>query len=122
MSDVNQSWVDDAEKYALFLNENGGGEAGKLLEISPTNRTIVGRKQAVILATLRFAAQYYTGIYPDKKNSYQWLNSIADIVEEYQLTIDGEQNSRRQFMKVAIANIAGMFKGNNVKAENAITK
>lgn len=112
-----ENWIENAEKYALFLNEGEGGEAIELLKISPTNRTIAGRRQAVILATLRFAGTYYRTIYPENKKSYKWIDDLCDNIEEYQLTLDGEQNSRRQFIKVAIANIAGMFKGKNEKAD-----
>jgi hypothetical protein len=116
-----ESWIENAEKYALFLNEGDNGEAGELLKISPTNRTIAGRKQAIILATLRFAGDYFETLYPDNKKSYKWINNLCDTIETYQLTLDGEQNSRRQFIKVAIANLMNMFKGKNKDVES-VTK
>jgi hypothetical protein len=117
-----ESWIENAEKYALFLNEGDSGEAGKLLEISPSNRTIAGRKQAVILATLRFAGKYYRSLYPDKPKSYEWIDDLCDNIEEYQLTLDGEQNSRRQFIKTVIGKAINMFKGNNKNNQEVMTK
>jgi hypothetical protein len=118
----NETWIDTAEKIALFRNQGKGDDATRLLEISPTNRTIAGRKQAILLATLRFAASYYTNLYPENKTSYIWIDQLCDNIEEYQLTLDGEQNSRRQFIKVAIGNIIGMFKAKAGDKSEVITK
>lgn len=108
---TNEQWIENAERMALFVNENETGVETELLKISPTNRTVAGKKQAQILATLRFAASYYTSIYPERPKSYVWIGELADIIEQYQLTMDGEQNSRRQFMKVMIAKFMNIFRG-----------
>lgn len=114
----NETWIETAEKIALFRNQGKGGDAARLLEISQTNRTIASREQAVVLATLRFAADYYAKLRPEKKG-YQWLGELCDNIERYQLTLDGEQNSRRQFMRVAISSISQFLKGNkNNNSEN----
>lgn len=108
---ANEQWIENAERLALFVNENESGVETELLKISATNRTIAGKNQARILATLRFAASYYMSIYPEKPRSYAWIGELADIIEQYQLTLDGEQNSRRQFMKVMIAKFMNIFRG-----------
>lgn len=117
-----ESWIENAEKYALFLNEGEGGEAIELLKISPTNRTIAGRRQAVILATLRFAGNYYRTLYPLKETSYRWIHDLCDNIEEYQLTLDGEQNSRRQFIKTIIGNAVNFMKGGKNQNIEGVTK
>lgn len=118
----NETWIDTAEKIALFRNQGKGGDAARLLEISPTNRTIAGRKQAVLLATLRFSASYYKTLYPAVKTSYVWIDDLCDIIESYQLTINGEQNSRRQAIKVMVANAIQFFKGGKKDNVEGITQ
>jgi hypothetical protein len=117
-----EQWIENAESNALFLNEGEGDGSGKLLEISPSNRTIANRKQAVILATLRFAGNYYRSIYPEREDSYKWIHDLCDNIEEYQLTMDGEQNSRRQFIKVQIAHIASLFNRDKNNKVDPVTK
>jgi hypothetical protein len=107
----NEQWIENAENAALFINESESGGENQLLEISPTNRTIAGKKQAVILATIRFAERYFNTIDPVKTDRYSWMGDLCDIVEEYQLTLDGEQNSRRQFIKVMMAKVMNILRG-----------
>ena len=112
----NKLWIETAENIALFRNQGKGGDASRLLEMTPTNRTIAGKEQAVIMACIRFAGLYYESLYPEKKK-YTYLNALCDIIEGYQLTMSGEENSRRQFMKVSIASI--MREQMNRKGEKA---
>lgn len=114
MSD--ETWVEKAEDFMLFGQHDDGGDISKLLEMTPTNRTIAGKEQAVILANLRFRANYFTRVSP----GYEYLNIVCDIVEGYQLTMDGEQNSRRQFMKASIGRAINKLMGKNNKSEDIL--
>jgi hypothetical protein len=104
-----ETWIQTAEKITLFRNQGRGAEAARLLEISPTNRIIIDRNQAIILMVNRVIQNRMTKLYPDDKFKYTWITGILDGVEEHQLTIDGK--SREQFMKVAIA----QYQGQNAK-------
>lgn len=119
-----EEWAAQSEEIALQLlsDMSASGGAYQLLLMSNTNRTIISRKQAIILATLRFAANYYRSLYPKKKDSYKWIDDLCDIIEGYQLTMVGDDNSRRQFMKVEMARLASMVNRDkkNEKPEDVI--
>ena len=108
---MGENWAEQAEEIALdlFSKMDSNSESARLLEISPTNRTIVGDEQASVLATLRYASLYYRALYQGEPDKYKHLDDLCDIVEQYTLTLDGEQNSRRQFIKVQMAKMAAMF-------------
>lgn len=108
---MSEKWAEEAEEIAEDLLSNDEADAGvsKLLEISPTNRTIATRDQAIVLATLRFAGYHYKKLYANP-DYYGYFDFLADTVESYQLTVSGEENSRRQFMKTWVARATNIFK------------
>ena len=115
-----ESWVQTAEKIILFRNQNRGGDAARLLEISPTNRNLIDREQAVIFSVLRFTASYTKSLYPENKQKWAWLDNLVDMLEEHQLTI--EKDSRLDFMKTVIAQASMLANRIKNEAENLINK
>lgn len=108
-----EQWIENAEKNMNFFRNIGkGAEAARLLEISPTNRILVDRDQAVLLMVVRLMAGRFGSYYPDT-DQYKWINDEDDMIEEHQLTIEGK--SRLQFMQTAIAQVQNTM--NRVKHE-----
>ena len=108
-----ETWIQTAEKITLFKNQGRGAEAARLLEISPTNRVLIDRTQAIILLVGRLQARRMTKLYPDNKIKWDFQTQILDDVEEHQLTMNGL--SREQFMKMGIAQYQSQ--NNKAKAE-----
>jgi hypothetical protein len=108
MSDQ-ETWVQTQENLILFKNKGEQNNAGRLLEISPTNRTIISRDQGVTLAVLNFTHNYFRKLYPDQPIRYSWLKDVRVNVEEYQQTMAGETNSRIQFIKTTVAEFQALW-------------
>lgn len=89
MSERNK-WIDEQKKNKLFRGGGSGGDAARMLEISPTNRDL-SAEQARELTAARYI------------NDLLCINALADLcdmIEAAQLCVDGK--SRENFMKVAI--------------------
>lgn len=116
-------WLENAEEQVFIEeSENGKDPAERLLEISSTNRTIATREQGIILAGIRITADYYNCLSKIPRR-YDYLNRWCDFIEAYQLTMDGEQNSRRQFIRVLSAQlVAEMHKLGKDGATQQISK
>jgi len=85
-----KTWIQEQKENRLFRGSGKGGDAIKMLEISPTNRIISpvqGRKLT--------AARYI-----NKLLGITCINELCDLVEAAQLCVDAK--SRSDFMKVAI--------------------
>ncbi len=97
-----ETWIEEQENAIIFdeSGNSGGAEASRLLEISPTNRIIVNSDQAKLLMVLRMAAMRFRKWYFDT-DKYKYIDDVANMIEEHQLTLEGE--SRFQFSRVAIA-------------------
>lgn len=113
-----ETWIQTAEKITLFKNQGRGAEAARLLEISPTNRILIDRNQAIILLIARLQARHFEKLYPDNKVKWDFLTRILDDVEEHQLTMNGL--SREQFMKTAIAQYQGEKNSGKKEMENLV--
>ena len=101
MSD--KTWIQEQKDNRLFRGSGQGGDAIKMLEISPTNRNISavqGRKLT--------AARYINDLL-----GITAIDDLCDLVEEAQLCVDAE--SRQNFMKVAIEQWQG--KMSNTKSK-----
>lgn len=83
-------WIDEQKENRLFMGSGQGGDAAKMLEISPTNR-ILSPKQARKVT----AARYINDLL-----GITCISKLCDMVEAAQLCTD--EKSRVEFMKVAI--------------------
>lgn len=115
-----ETWIARAEKITLFRNQGKGSEAVRLLEISPTNRIIIDRHQALVLLAARTGAMRFRSHYSVDKSKWAWMDNMCNILEEHQLTFAG--TSREQFMKVAIAQFQGMVSKAKNEVENFVSK
>lgn len=111
-------WLDNAESMLLFSPSGDGADATKLLEIGPVNRTIRDDDQAYNLMVLRMMAHYYKSLEKPRTDNdgnitgpvpFEWINQAADLVESYQQTMEGETNSRVQYMKVAMSQVKNIL-------------
>ena len=128
------TWAQKAEEnIELFTNAGKGAEAARMLEITPANRILVDREQAIILQIGRLMQSRFMGLKyinrwgitvispsveigiqeKEKVNKYQWIEEILNGVEEHQATI--EARTRSDFKEVAIAQGIGLV--NKVKGE-----
>lgn len=85
-----KTWIQEQKENRLFRGSGRGGDASKMLDISPTNR-IINADQGRKLTACRFLTSLL---------EVKCINELADLVEHAQLCVDGK--SREQFMKVAI--------------------
>lgn len=90
-------WKEQARNEAIF-RLRGGSEAGRLLEISPTNRVITP-EQAGLLMALRLQAECLG-------SAFQWLVDMCDEAEKYQLTVGVPKNSRDVYGAVLSARMS----------------
>lgn len=87
---ADKTWIQEQKENKLFRGGGHGGDAARMLEISPTNRNISsvqGRKLT--------AARYINDMLGI--NAY---GDLCDLVEKAQLCVDAK--SRQDYMKVAI--------------------
>jgi hypothetical protein len=113
-----EDWLEKHEQAIdLFRTRGKGAEAARLLEIGSVNRTIISSRQAILCIAARTLSMVMRSRYNEKSVGKKWLwpAQIADWVEEYQQTMQGETNSRIQFSKVAIAQFQGII--NKAKSE-----
>lgn len=85
-----KTWIQEQKDNRLFRGSGQGGDAVKMLDISPTNRRISavqGRKLT--------AARYINDLL-----GISAISELCDMIEQAQLCVDGQ--SRADFMKVAI--------------------
>lgn len=103
-----ERWIDEQKKNRLFRGSGQGGDAIKMLEISPTNR-ILSPTQAKKLTAARFINDVL-GI--------TCISKLCDMVEAAQLCTD--EKSRVEFMKVAIEQWQGKVAaaGKKITLEN----
>jgi len=83
-------WIEEQKKNVLFRQKASGGDASRMLEISPTNRYI-NSSQAKRLTSARYIGELL---------GVKCYNELADLVEKAELCVDGR--SRADYMKVAI--------------------
>jgi hypothetical protein len=102
-----ESWVEEQEKNTLFRGVDVRQQAEKMLQISPTNR-IVGVK----LGRYAIAVRQLNVRLGDK---WDWLGRLADVVEEYQLTIGESWNSRLAFIEALKTEVAIQEQGKKSK-------
>lgn len=92
-------WKNTQANLAIFrMKDNAPSEAGRLLEISDTNR-VVTPDEARCLIVLR-AYNRVLG------HDWDWCSWLADQAECYQLTVGTPENSRRSFREVVSSEIA----------------
>jgi len=87
-------WKNQQGNMAIFRQKGGEpeSEACRLLEIGPTNRTVTAEEaRRLFLMNSQSLA-----LGPE----YRWLARLADMVEEYQLTIGNPKNARETFAAV----------------------
>jgi hypothetical protein len=98
-------WRDDIEEYEIFNSGDESSEAGKLFEISPTNRQVtpyqIQRLMALRLQHDSFINQMKIQGY-EYNGEFDWIeNLICGSTETSQLTAVGTpENSRVQYMNV----------------------
>jgi len=127
---VVSTWAQKAEEnIELFTNAEKSGDAARMLEITPANRILINREQAVILQIGRLMQSRFmhvrSGVHwgievskpvvsdnptsISKANKYLWIKELLDNVELHQATLDAK--TRSDFKEVAISQgIAAMKK------------
>jgi hypothetical protein len=118
----NMSW---AEKNARLADEYGtarkaGEQAKELLKYSDTNRRINSVIQAQWAMAVRMAVM---AIVAESKKPLESIElwkpflTIADMTEKYQLTLDGKQDSRNEYIEA----ISALAKANNDKNKGQLS-
>jgi len=116
-------WLDQSEQI-MFSNAGGNMvDANELLKTGPVNKTIVDEFQATSLIVARIASDRLCRLHeddPDGFNPYDWTKVYPDLTEQYQQTMNGETNSRVQFIKLGMAQIQNMATGLKRELENLV--
>lgn len=104
-----KTWIEEQKSNRMFRGSGQGGDAIKMLEISPTNRIISGG-QGRKLTGARYINQFL-GITA--------IGDLCNLIEETQLCVDGR--SRQEYMKVAIEQWQGKIASNKkLSLENLV--
>ena len=92
---MEKNWVEQQEDNTLFKGADAAALATHMLKISNTNR-IVTAEQSRLLVAVRMMRMRLS----DGNGAWDWLGRMADMVEEYQLTIGEPKNAREAFAEV----------------------
>lgn len=92
------SWIEQQEANKLFRGADVGKLALHLLKISKTNRIVTEKGSKLLMACRMLNIRL--------GENYNWLSDVADMCEEYQLTIGEPRNSRTQFIDALKAELA----------------
>lgn len=98
-----QEWLEQQRAKLLFGDKDARQMSMRMLDISSTNR-VVTPEQAKMLLLLRILharlSKDISVLYgkKDVNDIWSWLSKIADMFEEYQLTVGRPKNSREAFV------------------------
>lgn len=95
-----ETWIEEQKKNPLFKGSGSGGDAARMLELSPTNRNISARQGRKLAG-----ARYINGLL-----GITALEDLCLLIEQTQLCVDAR--SRADYMKVAIEQWQGKLSSN----------
>lgn len=94
-----KSWIEQQEANSLFRGADVSSLALRLLEISATNRIVTEEESKLLMAVRMLNMRL--------GEEWDWLSRVADMCEEYQLTIGEPKNSRQAFVEALRIELTG---------------